>query len=94
MTRKHNGVVMKLSKSHVLKSVAGVERVDYLCSECQQGYYRFDKDSARIKEHNQMPHKCTHCGKQTFFTIPYPALHYKGRVFVDWETVRGTPIGS
>ncbi|MEL7291526.1 MAG: hypothetical protein AAGJ88_04315 [Pseudomonadota bacterium] len=85
---------MKLSENHETKPLSDVERVEYRCTECKQGYYHFDKDSKRIEQHNQMPHKCTHCGKQTFFTIPYPALRYKGRVFVDWETVRGTPIGS
>ncbi len=83
---------MKLSKDHVLKPANGVDRLEYRCTECQQGYYHFDKDAERLNKHNQLPHKCTNCSKQVYFTMPYPALFYKGRVFVDWETVRGMPL--
>ena len=82
---------MKLSQNHETKGINGVERVEFRCTVCEQGYFHFDKESKRIGEHNQLPHKCTNCGEQVFFTIPYPTLRYKGRIFADWETIRALP---
>ncbi|MDC5870222.1 hypothetical protein OPW39_15550 [Vibrio europaeus] len=72
--------------------IGDVERIEYPCSTCGHGYYHFNPKGERIEKHNQMQHNCTHCNSVTFFTIPYPALRYKGRVFVDWQTVRGLPV--
>lgn len=83
---------MKLSEQHKTSPAAGVERLEYRCTSCQQGNYHFDKHSDRIEQNSQLPHKCTHCGSLVYFSIPYPALRYKGRVFVDWETIRGINV--
>lgn len=80
---------MKLTKQHEMKPIADGQRLEYRCTNCDKGYYRFAKDMERLDKHNQMPHVCNNCGHQVYFVIPYPALYYKGRVFVDWETIRG-----
>ncbi|ASJ41526.1 hypothetical protein (plasmid) [Vibrio vulnificus YJ016] len=72
--------------------IGDVERVEYPCQKCNQGFYRYTPNGSRIEQHNQMHHNCTHCNAVTFFTIPYPALKYKNRIFVDWETIKGQPI--
>ncbi|WP_240207701.1 hypothetical protein [Vibrio sp. CyArs1] len=79
---------MKNSDNRVYIKVDGVERVEYPCS-CNKGYFRYDPHSPKIEVHNQLPHLCTACGKQTYFTIPYPAIRYKNRIFADWQTLRG-----
>ncbi len=75
----------KTSEKRHYHEVSGIERVEYPC-KCGQGFYRYDPDGER-SVHNQLPHRCTKCDGQVFFSIPYPALRYKGRIFVDWETV-------
>jgi hypothetical protein len=80
----------RTDKRHYFQ-VAGVERVEYPCDKCNQGFYRFNPNGERIEKHNQMQHNCTVCDAVTFFTLPYPALKYKERIFCDWETVRGLP---
>ncbi len=78
-------------ESFFYRPVHNIERVEYLC-QCGEGYYRYEPNGQRTTTHNQMPHRCTQCGQRVYFTIPYPALRYKGRIFVDWETVRGYPL--
>lgn len=76
----------KTSEKRHYHEVNGIERVEYPC-KCGQGFYRYDPDGER-STHNQLPHRCTKCNELVFFSILYPALRYKGRIFVDWETVR------
>lgn len=77
----------KKSDNRIYLTVENVERVEYSC-KCGEGYYRFDPDSERMGKHNQLPHRCTKCKELVYFTLPYPALRYKGRIFADWGTVR------
>ncbi|AIW17454.1 hypothetical protein VITU102760_24280 [Vibrio tubiashii] len=49
--------------------VGDVERVEYPCQKCNQGFYRYNVNGERIEKHNQMQHNCTHCNAVTFFTI-------------------------
>lgn len=79
----------KCSDNRVYLAVGGVERVEYPCQKCREGFYRFDPQGERKTTHNQMPHRCTSCKDVVYFTLPYPALRYKNRLFVDWQTVRG-----
>jgi hypothetical protein len=78
----------KSTNKRVFRPIDSVERVEFAC-ECEKGVYRYNPDIKRISTHNQIPHSCNACGHIAYFTIPYPALRYKGRVFVDWETIRG-----
>ena len=36
--------------------VGDVERVEYPCQNCNQGFYRYTPNGERIKKHNQMQH--------------------------------------
>lgn len=78
--------------NRIYRQVSGdVERVEYPCSQCQKGVYRYQEQISKITEHNQLPHACNHCGHAVYFTVPYPALRYKNRLFVDFETIRSIP---
>lgn len=79
---------MRLNERHFVVLIDGVERVEFQCDMCGQGFYRYDKSGKHIGQHNQLSHVCSHCGHTAYFTVPYPALYYKGRVFVDLETIR------
>lgn len=70
----------KTNPNIVRHLVEDVERVEYLC-DCKQGYYHYATNEKRIEQHNQMPHRCTHCKKLVYFTVPYPHLRYKGKDF-------------
>ncbi len=84
---------MKLTKQHVLIQLgAEVSRLEYRCNVCTNGYYRYNPNASKKLIHNQHPHSCTSCGREVYFTFPYPALYYKHRIFVDWETIKGFNI--
>ncbi|NOI41104.1 hypothetical protein F0251_22100 [Vibrio sp. 070316B] len=79
---------MRTNENRLFNNIEGVQRIEYACG-CGKGYYRFRKDIERIEKHGQLPHTCTACQKLVYFVMPYPALSYKGRVFVDFDTIRG-----
>lgn len=81
----------KSNTSTKSRPLAGVELVEYVCS-CGQGVYRVNTTLPRIKEHNQIPHQCNACQKVSYFTVPYPVLKVRGKIFVHWDTIRGEPI--
>ncbi len=81
----------KQSDKRVYKPIESVDRVEFPC-ECKKGYYRYAPDGKRIQPHNQMQHNCTSCGAIAYFTIPYPALRYTNRIFVDWNTIKGNQV--
>ncbi|WP_394239844.1 hypothetical protein [Vibrio astriarenae] len=73
----------------IYRTVGDTERVEYPCERCDDGLYHYNAEGMRMSEHNQLPHACKKCGHEVYFSHPYPALRYKGRIFVDWETIRG-----
>ncbi|NOI31804.1 hypothetical protein F0238_21210 [Vibrio coralliilyticus] len=79
---------MNNSDKRVYFAVNGVERVEFEC-DCGKGYFRYDPTLKRIPVHNQIPHSCNACGKRAYFTIPYPAIRYKNRIFADSLTLSG-----
>lgn len=83
---------MAKQEQRMYKNVDQVERVEYPCNSCGVGFYRYEHTKKRIETHNQIPHTCNKCGAEVYFTLPYPALRYKGRIFVDWQTVRGLTL--
>lgn len=76
------------NENHCSRPLKSAKLVEYKCI-CQKGFYRVDDTRTGIKEHNQIPHKCHHCGHTVFFSHPYPVIEVNGQRFVHWETIRG-----
>lgn len=83
----------KRTDHRLYRTITDVERVEYPC-KCKRGVYRFDPNGKRLSKNNQLPHVCSHCGAKVYFSIPYPALKYRERIFVDWGTIRGVNISK
>lgn len=87
------GVYMKLTENHFTRPLKSALLVEYRC-DCGKGFYRVAQDEPRIQKHNQIPHKCTVCGKLVYFTAPYPLVRVKDESFVHWETLRGERLSD
>ncbi len=74
--------------ARVYRAVNNVERVEFPC-QCGHGVYRYTASDEHTASH-QLPHRCQQCNDLVYFAIPYPALRYKGRLFVDWETIKSS----
>lgn len=79
----------KNSDGRIYLTVDGVERVEYKCPNCPDGLYRYSPNHNHAPTYSQLAHVCNKCGALTFLALPYPALRYKGRIFADWETMKG-----
>ena len=85
---------MKLTDNHFTRPLKSALLVEYRC-DCGKGFYRVAKDEPRMQKHNQIPHKCTVCGKLSYFTAPYPLVRVNDQHdFVHWETIRGERLGD
>ncbi len=81
-----------MNEHTISRQLHDVERIEYRCQRCEAGVYRFNRDGRRIDANKQLPHSCNVCGHEVYFSIPYPALRYRGRLFVDWQTVRSQSV--
>ncbi len=82
-----------LTDMHVSVPLKSAKLVDYKCS-CDIGVLRYDPQAPRIDTHNQIPHKCTHCGLVAYFAHAYPFIEADGKRFVHWDTMRGFNLNS
>lgn len=69
--------------------VSDVERVEFKCATCTDGFYRYNPNKEHAPHYNQLAHTCNKCEALVYLAFPYPALRYKGRIFVDWNTIKG-----
>ena len=55
-------------------------KIEYVCDRCERGIYRLvSKKPTTTNYIHKWQHKCTHCGDQADFAVPYPLIEVDGR---------------
>ena len=64
------------------------ELIEFHCEKCGQGVYRVQPGSPRPTNPKQWVHKCSACGDEACFSVVYPLIKYKERIFMLADKLR------
>ena len=63
-----------------IKRCIDASKIEYVCDQCIAGVYRLvSKQPVSTDYIYKWRHRCTHCGHQANFTVPYPLLETPGQ---------------